>query len=233
MNAPVMPLPVPQTKAANPPVILEGVAHQVSEAGHIKPTLAPLDHSFAPGLLHVVGGPSGAGKTTLLSILALAVTPACGQVWLGAENLSRFAPAAQQDWRRAHLGLIFQTVRLVSVMTVGDHVALAAAIRRRPDAIADGRRILASLGLESKLTHRPDQLSGGEKQRVAIAQTLCACPSVLLADEPTAALDHANAQLVADTLRAYAQNQNAVVICVSHDRALLDHADELLMLEKA
>ena len=221
------------TGAVQPAMVLEGVAHQVSEAGHVKPTLAPLSHSFAPGRLHVVGGPSGAGKTTLLSILALAVAPAQGEVWLGTRNLSRLTPAERQDWRRAQLGLIFQTVRLVSVMTVADHVALAAAIRRRDDAIADGQRLLASLGLGGKLSHRPDQLSGGEKQRVAIAQTLCACPAVLLADEPTAALDHANAQAVADTLRNYARSQGAVVICVSHDRALLDHADELLMLEKA
>lgn len=220
-------------KAAQPAMILDDIAHHVSEAGHVKPTLAPLSHSFAPGRLHVVGGPSGAGKTTLLSILALAVTPARGEVWLGTQSLSRLAPAARQDWRRAQLGLIFQTVRLVSVMTVADHVALAAAIRRRDDAIADGHRILASLGLAGKLSHLPDQLSGGEKQRVAIAQTLCACPAVLLADEPTAALDHANAQAVADTLRSYARSHAAVVICVSHDRALLDHADELLMLEKA
>jgi putative ABC transport system ATP-binding protein len=214
-------------------MILNDVAHRVSEAGHVKPTLAPLSHGFAPGRLHVVGGPSGAGKTTLLSILALAIAPAAGEVWLGGENLTRLPPAARQDWRRAQLGLIFQTVRLVSVMTVADHIALAAAIRRRDEALADGQRILAALGLDGKLGHRPDQLSGGEKQRVAIAQTLCARPAVLLADEPTAALDHANARTVADTLRDYARSAGAVVICVSHDRALLDHADELLMLEKA
>lgn len=216
-----------------PPLILRDVAHHIEEAGTLKPTLSPLSYSFEPGRLNVISGPSGAGKTTLLSILALAVTPTKGEIWLGSENLSGLTPAARQEWRRANLGLIFQTVRLVSVMTVADHVALAAAIRRRDEAIADGQRILARLGLSSKLSHRPSQLSGGEKQRVAIAQSLCACPAVLLADEPTAALDRANAQAVADTLREYAKDHSAVVICVSHDRALLDYADELLILEKA
>jgi putative ABC transport system ATP-binding protein len=127
---------------------------------------------------------------------------------------------------------VFQTSRLVAVMDVVQHIRLAAAVRRQPDAIARGADLLAALGMGDKLNQLPAQLSGGEKQRVAIAQALCAQPDVLLADEPTAALDQANAELVAYTLRSYARERNAVVICVSHDRAVIDAADHLLKLER-
>lgn len=209
------------------------ISHSIAEGGTCKTVLAPISRSFAPGRFHVVGGPSGSGKTTLLSVLSLTVRVMRGAISWGPENMSALTPWAQACWRRDHLGLVFQTGRLVSVMTAAEHVRLAAAIRNRPDAEHDGLGVLAALGMGDKLDHLPAQLSGGEKQRVAIAQALCARPSVLLADEPTAALDQANARLVAETLRSFARAHDAVVICVSHDRVVMDAADELLMLEKA
>jgi putative ABC transport system ATP-binding protein len=214
------------------PLVMQGVGHSLLEAGREKPVLAMLTRSFEPGCFHVVGGPSGSGKTTLLSILALAVRASRGMVLWGTQNLSQLSPARQAQWRRERLGLVFQTSRLVAVMDVVQHIRLAAAVRRQPDAIARGADLLAALGMGDKLNQLPAQLSGGEKQRVAIAQALCAQPDVLLADEPTAALDQANAELVAYTLRSYARERNAVVICVSHDRAVIDAADHLLKLER-
>jgi putative ABC transport system ATP-binding protein len=117
-------------------------------------------------------------------------------------------------------------------MNVAEHIRLAAATRRCAGAVEVGIETVTRLGLGSKLSALPEQLSGGEKQRVAIAQALCFSPKVLLADEPTASLDNTNAGLVAATLRTFARAQNAVVICVSHDRAVIDAADELLVLEK-
>lgn len=228
--------PLPADHLCGPdasPLLLDGVAHVILEGETVKPVLAPLSHSFAAGQFHVVGGPSGAGKTTLLSILSLAVRPASGMIYWGDKNLSALRPAEQANWRRQHLGLIFQTSRLVGVMTVRDHIRLAAAIRHMPDAEAEGLAILGALGMGAQFTQLPSQLSGGEKQRVAVAQALCARPSVLLADEPTAALDQTNAALVAHTLRTFARERNAVVICVSHDRVVMDAADNLMMLEKA
>ena len=215
------------------PLILESVSHSVLEAGHEKPTLALLSRRFEPGSFNVVRGPSGAGKTTLLSILSLAVRPRQGMVLWGEDNLSALSTDRQSLWRRQNLGLIFQTSRLVGVMSVREHVRLAAELRSKPEAEAEGLAILGALGMGDRLNQLPAQLSGGEKQRVAIAQALCARPAILLADEPTAALDQANAALVAHTLRTFARERNAVVICVSHDRVVIDAADELLMLEKA
>lgn len=221
-----------EAMAGTAAVILDQVAHSVVEGGAEKTILAPLSRRFEPGSFHVVSGPSGAGKTTLLSILSLTVRATRGMVLLGADNLSVLKDQAANEWRRANLGMVFQTSRLVSVMTVSEHIRLAATIRRSALAMAEGLDLLASLGLADKLDHRPAQLSGGEKQRVALAQALCARPTVLLADEPTAALDQSNAERVADTLRGYARAANAVVICVSHDRTIIDASDDLLLLQR-
>jgi putative ABC transport system ATP-binding protein len=213
-------------------LILDHVSHSVLEAGDAKPTLAPLSRAFQPGRFCVIGGPSGAGKTTLLSVLSLTVRATRGMILWGDENLSALKPSAAAEWRKRNLGMVFQTSRLVSVMTTAEHIQMAASIREKPQAREHGLTILEALGMGDKLTKRPDQLSGGEKQRVALAQALCARPPVLLADEPTAALDQHNAELVAHTLRTYARERDAVVVCVSHDRAVIDAADDILMLGK-
>lgn len=221
---------IPQCDRA---LILDRVAHSMAEAGAVRPVLAPLTQRFSPGKFHVVGGPSGAGKTTLLSILSLSVRPTQGLVRWGSKDLTNLAPVDQSRWRRQHLGLIFQTSRLVSVMTVAEHIKLAAAIRGQPAAVAEGLALLTALGLAERLGQLPAQLSGGEKQRVALAQALCARPAILLADEPTAALDRSNAAHVAETLHRFAHERGAIVICVSHDAVVMDAADDLLILEKA
>jgi putative ABC transport system ATP-binding protein len=212
---------------------LQNVAHSVIDGVLEKRTLAPLNCRFEPGQFHVVGGPSGAGKTTLLSILSLTVRASLGMVLWGQHNLTAMNADQQSRWRRQHLGLIFQTSRLVSVMNVREHIRLAATIRGSTCAEAEGLSILEALGMCGKFDHLPAQLSGGEKQRVAIAQALCAKPAILLADEPTAALDEQNAGIVAHTLRTFARAHSSVVICVSHDRVVIDAADNLLMLQKA
>ena len=213
------------------PLILETLSRSMLDSGQEKPMLAPLSRVFAPGQLHVVSGPSGAGKTTLLSLLALAVPPSRGMLHWGTLNLSGLKPPAAAAWRRAHLGMIFQTSRLVSVMSALENVCFGGAIRGL-EVREEGQRLLNAFGLGDKLGQLPAQLSGGEKQRVAIAQALACRPMLLLADEPTASLDAANAAFVAETLKSYARANAACVICVSHDRTVIDAADDLLTLER-
>jgi ABC-type lipoprotein export system ATPase subunit len=217
--------------AAARPLVLDGVVHRVAETGVSRTVLAPLTHRFEPGHFHVVGGPSGVGKTTLLSILALALRPTCGAVLWGEEDLARLPSPRAAAWRRQNLGMITQVHQMVGVMTVREHVRLAGTIRGKPEAEAEGLAILGMLGMGRRLTHVGGDLSGADKQRVAIAQALCARPPVLLADQPTAALDQASAALVAETLRSYARESGAVVICSSHDPVVMAAADDLLMLE--
>lgn len=210
---------------------IEALSRSVVEAGQEKRTLAPLDRVFAPRRLHVVTGPSGVGKTTLLSLLAQAIRPTTGMIRWGDTNLTQLAPNAIADWRRRTLGMIFQTSRLVSVMTALENVCFGGAIRGI-DVREEGLRLLGAFAMGDKYDHLPAQLSGGEKQRVAIAQALACRPALLLADEPTASLDSDNAAFVAETLTAYARANAAVVVCVSHDRTVIDRADEVLILER-
>ena len=213
------------------PLLLEGVSRSVLDSGQEKRTLAPLNHLFAPGMLHVVKGPSGAGKTTLLSLLALAVPPTKGMLHWGKLNLTQLVSGAAGEWRRANLGMIFQTSRLVSVMNVLENACFGGTIRGLR-VEGEARELLDAFGLGDRLSHLPAQLSGGEKQRVAIAQALACRPALLLADEPTASLDAANAAFVAETLTAYARANAATVICVSHDSTVINAADALLTLER-
>jgi ABC-type lipoprotein export system ATPase subunit len=131
------------------PLLLDGVSRSVLDSGQEKRTLAKLDRVFAPGQFHVVNGPSGAGKTTLLSLLALAVPPSRGMLHWGPLNLTQLKPQAAANWRRANLGMIFQTSRLVSVMTALENVCFGGAIRGKrvePEA----HRLLEGFGLGAK-----------------------------------------------------------------------------------
>ena len=208
------------------------VSHTVGAGAARQAILARLDARFEPGNFTCITGPSGAGKTTALSILAGVVTPSAGTVHHGDRTISRLCDRGRRQWRRAHVGLIFQTCRLFDILTADEHMNLVARLRGVPGAHASGRRWLERLGLGDRLQHRPGQLSGGEKQRVALAQALAAAPAILLADEPTAALDAINGEIVARTLATYAREAGAIVVAVSHDRVMFDAADRRLELEK-
>ena len=214
------------------PLMLADVAHAIDEGGQRQPVLAPLTQRFAPGTFTCVAGPSGSGKTTLLSIIAGVVTPTSGTVHHGDTPVTTMAPRQRQQWRRDTVALVFQTCRLIDVLTVAEHMALVGRLRGRPEATASGLAWVERLGLGHRLSHRPADLSGGEKQRVALAQALAAAPGVLLADEPTAALDPVNARTVADAIGEYARSSGAVVIAVSHDATMFDAASHRLHLER-
>jgi putative ABC transport system ATP-binding protein len=213
---------------------IEAVYHDVADGAGRKATLAPISRCFQPGCFTVVGGPSGVGKTTLLSLLSLAVPAVGGEIRHGTDRLTGMAPARATAWRRRSLGMVFQTTRLIGVMTAREHIDLASRIRpgNRAATISRGLDLLDAFGLLDRLDHYPAQLSGGEKQRVAISQALCFDPPVVLADEPTAALDAANAELIGTMLSDYARQKNAVVICVSHDPMLRAFADDSFDLER-
>lgn len=189
-----------------------------------------MTHRFSAGQLHVLQGQPEGYAAALLSVLSLTVQPVRGAVFWGDLNLTLCTPAQQADWRRRQLGLVSEAGRLVAVMSVRDHVRLAAAVRGRPDAEAEGLAMLGALGMGALFNHLPDQLTSSEKQCLALAQSLSARPPVLLADQPTAALNDKCAALVATTLRTYARDRGAVVICASHDPLVLNAADEVLQL---
>ena len=212
------------------PLALEAVSYALDDGGGRRMLLDGFSHIFSPGELTCLTGPSGCGKTTILSLLAGVCTPLAGDVRFGETRVSAASNLARRDWRRVNVGMIFQTCRLIDVLTVAGHMALVARVRDDPDAETEGLRLARAFGLSPRIDQRPAQLSGGEKQRVALAQALASRPAIVLADEPTAALDRENGARVTDALISFARDRNAVVVAVSHDPAMIDAADTVVRL---
>jgi len=185
------------------------------------------------GELTVLMGPSGSGKTTLLSILGCMLAPTGGTVRVCGTSTSGARPAELAKIRRHHIGFVFQSYHLFSTLTVAENVRLALDVRgeRGPKAVEKAKEILASVGLTSKMSSFPRQLSGGEQQRVAIARAVVAEPSAILADEPTAALDSANGHATMAILSAIAKERGRAVLVVTHDPRLFEFANRIVHIE--
>ena len=151
-------------------------------------------------------GPSGSGKSTLLNILGGLDTPTSGEVHLRDHDLTRADETALTDYRRHHVGFVFQFYNLIPSLTARENVALVTDIVARPD---DAREALDLVGLTPRADHFPSQLSGGEQQRVAIARAIAKRPDVLLCDEPTGALDLATGVVVLEAIERVNQRARA------------------------
>ncbi|WP_234050167.1 MULTISPECIES: ABC transporter ATP-binding protein [unclassified Xanthobacter] len=184
----------------------------------------------------VVGilGPSGSGKSTLLLIAGLLEPPSAGEVMIDGRLVSR--PGAQLDqlrrFRRRHIGFIFQKANLIPFLTAVENVALALEIDDVParEARRYAAHLLAGLDLGHRLHNHPARLSGGEQQRVAVARALANEPSLMLADEPTAALDSVRGRQVLALFREIADLRQAAVAVVTHDQRALDLFDRTIVL---
>jgi putative ABC transport system ATP-binding protein len=185
------------------------------------------------GQLTVLMGPSGSGKTTLLSILGCMLAPTKGTVRICGTSTTGAPPEELARIRRQFIGFVFQSYHLFGTLTAAENILLALDVRgeRGPKAIAKTREVLASVGLASKTASFPRQLSGGEQQRVAIARAIVAEPSVILTDEPTAALDAANGRAIMTILTAIARERGSAVLVVTHDPRLLGFADRIVHIE--
>jgi putative ABC transport system ATP-binding protein len=185
------------------------------------------------GELTLLMGPSGSGKTTLLSILGCMLSPTEGIVRVCGHSTAGAEPEALALLRREHVGFVFQSFHLFPTLSATDNVRLALDVRgeRGRKAKAMSREALAKVGLPHKLKAFPRELSGGEQQRVAIARAIVGNPSIILADEPTAALDGENGQAVMKILAGIAQEQRRAVLIVTHDPRLLPFADRVVHIE--
>ncbi len=179
-----------------------------------------------------VVGPSGSGKTTLLNLIAGITRPQAGRVVTGDATLSDLDDGATRDFRIEHIGLVFQEFELLEYLDVLDNVLLpyrvnnslrlTAGVRQR------ARELLASVGIGDMLDRYPDQLSQGERQRVAVCRALLVSPRLLLADEPTGNLDPANKGRVLDILLDYAADNGATLVTVTHDSDLLSRFERVI-----
>ncbi len=178
-----------------------------------------LDLTLEPGEVRAVLGPSGSGKTTLVHLLAGILPLSGGKLWWGEVEVSGLGEEALARLRRDRVGLVFQHHYLLDELTALENVLVPGMIAGRPDADR-ARLLLEQVGLSARSGQRPEALSGGERQRVAVARALYPRPRVILADEPTGALDRANARKVWELLRALAQENGAAVLLATHDEAL-------------
>src|SRR5215208_2768150 len=187
----------------------------------------------APGEVVLIMGPSGSGKSTLLSMLGALLKPTEGEIKLGEEVLSALSENRLPEIRLHQFGFVFQDFNLLSALTVLENVALVSELAgaKRGEAREKARAQLTELGLAERLDFLPEKLSGGEKQRVAMARALINEPALILADEPTANLDSKIGHEIMRLLKRIAKEQNRSVVIVSHDARIKDIADRVLWLE--
>ena len=201
-------------------------------AGRVQ-ALNDITLSLSDGELTMLMGPSGSGKTTLLSILGCMLAPTSGKVRICGKPVPSSDREEMTRMRRDYIGFVFQTYHLFPTMSATENVQLALDVRgvRGRDAHERSVTSLAKVGLGGKIESYPLQLSGGEQQRVAIARALVSEPSIILADEPTAALDTANGKALMGILREIGKEPGRSVLVVTHDTRLTPFADRILLIE--
>jgi len=192
--------------------------------------LAGVSVSFPAGRFAAIMGPSGSGKSTLMHLLAGLDKPTSGTVSIAGVDLTDLDDKGLTQLRRDRVGFIFQTFNLVPVLSAEENILLPLAIAgRKPDAEWLDR-LIETVGIRDRLTHRPAELSGGQQQRVAVARALISKPSVVFADEPSGNLDSKSSGDVLDLLRHAVDDFGQTVVMVTHDAHAASFADRLLVL---
>jgi len=192
-----------------------------------------VDLTIAPGEFTALVGPSGSGKTTFLNIISGLDSPTGGSVWLRGKLLSDMKGKELSDFRRDHIGFIFQAYNLIPVLTVEENVEYIMLIQ----GVSKGERhervmkILGDVGLKDFARRRPTQLSGGQQQRVAIARAMVSEPDLILADEPTANLDSRTGAELLDMMRDLNQKTGMTFLFSTHDTMIMERARRVITLK--
>jgi putative ABC transport system ATP-binding protein len=185
---------------------------------------------FAPGQFSAIMGPSGSGKSTLMHCMAGLDSITSGQVFFGDIELSRLHDKELTRLRRDKVGFIFQSYNLVPTLTAAENITLPMDIAGRKPDREWVDRLIDTVGLRQRLSHRPSELSGGQQQRVAAARALASRPSIVFADEPTGNLDSKASAEVLDFLRKSVQEFNQTVVMVTHDPSAASYAERVVFL---
>ena len=221
------------TTPTTPLLEAKGIVKVLGSGASEVTALKGVNVDLMPGELTLLMGPSGSGKTTLLSILGCILTPTGGSIRIGNRTTEGLDAEGMADLRRRHIGFVFQAYNLVPTLTAAENVMLALDLRGVPLSKAPelAEEALAAVGLSHRAHAAPSKLSGGEKQRVAIARALAGSPSVILADEPTAALDSENGKAVMALLAEVAKDMRRAVLVVTHDHRTLSYGDRMIRIE--
>lgn len=195
--------------------------------------LKGVDLDIPQGQFIAIMGPSGSGKSTLLYMMGGLDRPSAGTIVIAEQEIESISGEDLARFRRDTIGFIFQAFHLVPTMTALENVSLPGifAGMERDQREQRAYKLLSALGMEERIDHRPSQLSGGQQQRVAIARALFNDPPIIMADEPTGALDSKTGTTVMKMLRALCSRQGKTVIVVTHDPGVASYADRMLMLK--
>ncbi len=189
--------------------------------------------SLSGGRFIILMGPSGSGKTTLLTMMGCLLKPTRGRIFIFNTDVTKLDEGRLPSIRRKYIGFIFQSFNLFPALTALENVQLTLQLKGFTGETARLRAVelLRKVGLEKRLHHLPEDLSGGEKQRVAVARALAGDPPIILADEPTGMLDSKTGRLIVTLLREISAHDHRLVFMVSHDPRILDLADDILFME--
>jgi len=221
------------TTTQTPIIRLDHVSKHYGDASRRVTALDDVSVDIGPGEFTAVMGPSGSGKSTLMHVAAGLDAVSSGRIQIDGVEITGLADRELTELRRRRLGFVFQSFNLVPTLDVGENIRLPFLLGGTAPS-ADERawidRLVDSLGLGDRLTHRPHQLSGGQQQRVAIARALASRPAVVVADEPTGALDSRTGRDVLAILRGAVQEWGQSVVMVTHDPTAAANADRILFL---
>ena len=214
-------------------IVAEGIEMTFELGKQRYQVLKGIDLVIKSGDIQLLMVPSGSGKTTLLSILAGLLTPTEGQVYLLGQEITRMSREKLAKYRLENVGFIFQGFNLFPALTAAENVELVLNYKGITRGVArkQAQLLLEQVELGSYVNQKPCDLSGGQKQRVAIARALAGNPKLIMADEPTAALDSQSGHNVIQLLRTLAKEQGCTVLMVTHDPRIIDVADRVSYLE--
>ena len=195
--------------------------------------LKGVDLTVEKGDIVSIIGKSGAGKTTLLQIIGTLDKPDKGQIIINGKDVGVLSDSELADFRNKHIGFIFQFHQLLPEFNALENVMMPAMIARMPEKEAEQRalQLLTELGMADRLTHKPNQLSGGEKQRVAAARAMMMSPDVILADEPSGSLDESNKKELHKLLMQMREQYGQTIIIVTHDKELAEIRDRVIEMK--
>ncbi|RJF68922.1 ABC transporter ATP-binding protein [Deinococcus cavernae] len=226
-------VPSAAAAATQPTLALRGVSKVFGEGANQVTALYPTDFEVRPGELVAVIGPSGSGKSTFLTLSGALQKPSSGSIRIAGQDIDRLSARQLTEFRLHQIGFVLQASNLIPYLNVREQLTLVPGLAgrggRQVAALAD--ELLAHLGLSERAGHHPHALSGGQKQRVAIARALMNDPALILADEPTAALDGKRGREVVSLLAREVRERDKAAVMVTHDERVLDLCTRVVRLE--
>ena len=212
---------------------LEHIQKYYGNGGNITKAINDISFSVEPGEFLGIMGASGSGKTTLLNCISTIDTVSAGHIYLEGTDITEIKPKSLSRFRRENLGFVFQDFNLLDTLTISENIALALSINKTPAKDVEPRisDIAGKLNIRDILDKYPYQVSGGQKQRCACARAIVNNPKLLLADEPTGALDSHSSQILLSTIQSIHEELGATILMVTHDPFTASYANRILFLQ--